>query len=336
MTSIVKPLLCIICFFVCTSCTQEKQYYEESGSIFHTLYRIKYESPKPLTDKIADELQTFNLSMNPFNPNSIIAKVNRNEEVEVDDWFITVFNKAMEVSENSGGFFDVTTAPLINLWGFGFEKSDGISQQKIDSIKMFVGYNKIRLEGRKVIKDDPRITLNFSAIAKGFASDVVAALLEREGVENYMVEIGGEVSAKGKNPNENCWQIGVNKPEEDTTGIRNEIERVIRLCNKCGLATSGNYRNYYVKDGKKYAHTIDPHTGYPSSEQTLLSATIIAPDCMTADAYATAFMAMGMDAACKMAEKIPEIEAYYLIYAGDVTGKHKIKYSDGMKALLKN
>jgi thiamine biosynthesis lipoprotein len=331
LQSVKTTLVGIVMFSPCISC--HDPYYEESGNVFHTLYHIKYQSSGLLTHKIDAELQAFNLSLNPFNPNSIISKVNRNEEVEVDDWFITVFNKAMEVSENSGGFFDVTAAPFINLWGFGFEKSDRISQQKIDRIKMFVGYKKIRLEGRKVIKDDPQITLNFSAIAKGFASDVVAALLEREGVENYMVEIGGEVTVKGKNPNGNCWQVGVNKPEEDATGIKNEIESIIRLCNKCGLATSGNYRNFYVKDGKKYAHTIDPHTGYPS-EQSILSATIIAPDCMTADAYATAFMAMGVESATRMAEKIPEIE-YYLIYSDGTTGGYTIQSSEGLKTMLK-
>ncbi|MDR0699058.1 MAG: FAD:protein FMN transferase [Tannerella sp.] len=321
----------IVTFSSCVSC--HDPYYEESGSVFHTSYHIKYQSPALLTDKIDAELQTFSLSLNPFHPSSIISKVNRNEDVDVDELFATVFNKAMEVSENSGGAFDVTIAPLINLWGFGFEKSDCVSQQKIDSIKMFVGYKKIRLEGKKVIKDDPRMMLNFSAIAKGYASDIIAALLEREGVENYLVEIGGEIAAKGKNPNGNCWQAGISKPEEDSSGIKNEVESIIRLCNKCGLATSGNYRNYYVKDGKKYAHTIDPHTGYPS-EQTILSATIIAPDCMTADAYATAFMVMDVETATRMAEKIPEIE-YHLIYSDSINGGYKFKSSERMKTMLK-
>ncbi|MDR0743200.1 MAG: FAD:protein FMN transferase, partial [Tannerella sp.] len=288
MTNILKPFSSSILILLAgLSCTPHgKQYYEESGSVFHTPYLIKYESNRLLTDKIDAELQAFNLSMNPFNPNSIISKVNRNEEVEVDDWFITVFNKAMEVSGNSGGFFDVTAAPLINLWGFGFEKNDRISQEKIDSIRSFVGYQKIHLNDRRVIKDDPRISLNFSAIAKGFASDVIAELFECEGIENYMIEIGGEVMAKGKNPNGACWHIGINKPEDDVSGMKNEIYAIARLCGKRGFATSGNYRNFYIKDGKKYAHTINPLTGYPS-EQSLLSATIIAPDCMTADAYAT-------------------------------------------------
>lgn len=318
---------------VFTACTNQKQYFEESGSVFHTIYHVKYEGSELLTDKIDAEFQKFNLSLNPFNPNSIISKVNQNEPVEVDDWFIEVFNRAKEVSDHSEGIFDITCAPLVNLWGFGFSKMDSVTPQLIDSVKQFVGYQKIRLEGRKVIKDDPRILLNCSAIAKGYASDVIARLLEREGVENYMVEIGGEVTMKGVNQNGNCWRIGINKPEDDTTGIKNDIKEVVQLCKKGGVATSGNYRNYYVKDGKKYAHTIDPRTGYPS-EQTILSATIVADDCITADAYATAFMAMGLEKARIAAKNIPGIE-YYVIYS-DENGKHQIEYSTGMLQYLPN
>lgn len=316
-----------------TACTKQKQYFEESGSVFHTIYHIKYEGSEILTEKIDAEFQKFNLSLNPFNPNSIISKVNRNEAVEADDWFIEVFNKAKEVSDHSEGIFDITCAPLVNLWGFGFSKMDSVTPQMIDSIKQFVGYQKVRLDGRKVVKDDSRILLNCSAIAKGYASDIIARLLEREGIENYMVEIGGEVTMKGVNQNGKCWRIGINKPEDDSTGVKNDIEEVVQLCKKGGVATSGNYRNYYVKDGKKYAHTIDPRTGYPS-EQSILSATIVAEDCITADAYATAFMAMGLEKAREAAKNIPGIE-YYVIYS-DKNGKHQIEYSTGMLQYLPN
>ena len=316
-----------------TACTKQKQYFEESGSVFHTIYHIKYEGSEILTEKIDAEFQKFNLSLNPFNPNSIISKVNRNEAVEADDWFIEVFNKAKEVSDHSEGIFDITCAPLVNLWGFGFSKMDSVTPQMIDSIKQFVGYQKVRLDGRKVVKDDSRILLNCSAIAKGYASDVIARLLEREGIENYMVEIGGEVTMKGVNQNGKCWRIGINKPEDDSTGVKNDIEEVVQLCKKGGVATSGNYRNYYIKDGKKYAHTIDPRTGYPS-EQSILSATIVAEDCITADAYATAFMAMGLEKAREAAKNIPGIE-YYVIYS-DENGKHQIEYSTGMLQYLPN
>ena len=309
----------------------KKSYFEDSGTVFNTLYQIKYQSDKLLTNKIDAELQAFNLSLNPFNPNSIITKINRNEEVEVDPWFTAVFNKAIEVSERSTGYFDATAAPLINVWGFGFEHIDDISPEVIDSLKAFVGYRKIRLEGKRIIKDDPRIMLNFSAIAKGYACDVIAALLEREGVKNYLVDIGGEITAKGKNHKGICWKIGIPVPEDNMTNLKNEIMDTIQLCGKSGVATSGNYRNFHIRDGKKHGHTIDPITGYPA-EQSILSATIVAPDCMTADAYATAFMAMGVEAGIRMAEQIPEIE-YYLIYSGN-GGSLQIKYSKGMASKL--
>jgi thiamine biosynthesis lipoprotein len=321
-------LLAVCLMFL--SCKQ-KPYYEESGSVFHTLYRIKYQSEKILTEAIDAELQAFNLSLNPFNPNSVLAKVNRNEDTEVDARFVAVFNKAMEVSEKSGGVFDATAAPLINVWGFGFERNDTVSPHVIDSLRAFVGYRKIRLEGNRVVKDDPRVMLNFSAIAKGYACDVVGALLTRKGVENYMIDIGGEIVVKGVNPNGECWRIGVSDPKEESWSADDEVYERFRLCEPCGMATSGNYRNFYVKDGKKYAHTINPLTGYPS-EQSILSATIVAGDCMTADAYATAFMAMGADAACRMAEHIPGI-AYYLICAGE-DGRYDVRYSERMKPML--
>ena len=324
--------LCIVLLLL-ASCGQKKYYYEDKGFIFNTSFTVKYESTEPLTDKINKELQDFNLSLNPFSPNAILAKVNRNEEVELDDWFITVFNKAQEVSEKSGGAFDATVSPLINLWGFGYEKFDSISQHLIDSLKSFVGYQKIRIENRKLIKDDPRITLNFSAIAKGYACDVIAELLEREGIQNYNVEIGREVTSKGKNRRGLCWRIGIVKPEDDATGLIENVEMLVSICTKKGIATSGNYLNFHIIDGKKYAHTIDPHTGYPT-ELNILSATIVAPDCMTADAYATAFMVMGVDAATRMAATMPEID-YLIYYTDDSNFSTQEKISPGMRPILR-
>ena len=324
-------LFILCCSLLFSACQPEKQYYEESGTVFHTLYHIKYEAPQLLTEKIDAEFQKFNLSLNPFNPNSIIAKVNNNEPVEIDEWFKEVFNKSMEVSRHSDGIFDITCAPLINVWGFGFSKKDSVTPAMIDSLKTFVGYQKVRLEGNNVVKEDPRILLNCSAIAKGYACDVIARLLEKEGIENYMIDIGGEVVMKGVNPNGICWRIGINVPEDDSTNTKNQYDEIVQLCKKGAIATSGNYRNFYVKDGKKYAHTIDPRTGYPA-EQNILSATIVADECITADAYATAFMAMGLEKARQMADSIPGIE-YYVIYS-DENGKHQVEYSEGMLPFL--
>lgn len=325
-----KIVLYLLIGIFAISCAPKPVYYQESGVVFNTLYQIKYEAPRPLTNKIDAELQAFNLSLNPFLPQSIVARVNRNEPVEVDEWFSHVFLKAQEVSKRTGGMFDVTVSPIINLWGFGFEPNDTVTPERIDSLKQFVGYQKVRLEGKKLVKDDPRMTLNFSAIAKGYACDVIAQLLEREGVRNYMVDIGGEVTVKGVNQNGKCWGIGISQPQEGAQELR-QVHDVVYLCQPSGLATSGNYRNYFEKDGKKYGHTIHPFTGYPA-EQNILSATVVAPNCMTADAYATAFMVMGLDEACRLADQIPEI-GYYFIYL-DEAQEMQVRYSNNIEQQL--
>ncbi len=315
--------LLILCLFF-VSCREHQEYYLSQGEIFHTSYHIKYEYKEPLGKSIQAVLDSFDLSLNPFNNKSVIYRVNNNQEVEVDNYFMAVFNKSKEVSEASGGAFDITCAPFVNLWGFGFSRSDTVTPEMIDSVKAFVGYRKVRLEGRHVVKDDPRLILNASAIAKGYSCDVVAGLLDSHGIQNYMVEIGGEIRAKGHNPRGECWRIEITKPDDDRTGLKKERLEVLELCDR-SLATSGNYRNFYIKNGKKYAHTIDPHTGYPA-EQNLLSATVIANDCMTADAYATAFMTMGLEEARKLADSLPDMD-YLFIYA-DPEGNMKVIQSD--------
>ncbi len=315
-----QAFVLIIQLFVFAGCRSEKQYYLSQGNIFHTSYHIKYEYDKPLDNEIQAALNRFDLSLNPFNDQSIIYKVNNNEPVEVDSFFVTVFKKAQEVSRITGGAFDITAAPLINVWGFGFSKKDSVSPAVIDSLKQYIGYEKVKLEGSRVVKDFPQVQLNASAIAKGYACDVVAHLLDTYRIQNYLVEIGGEMRAKGKNPNGVCWKIEITKPEYDSTGMVQERQTVVPLCDK-GMATSGNYRNFYVKDGLTFGHTINPKTGYPA-EQNILSATVIASDCMTADAYATAFMVLGMEAAVELAGKSPDLQ-YYLI-GGTMEGEHKI------------
>ncbi|MDR2843096.1 MAG: FAD:protein FMN transferase [Candidatus Symbiothrix sp.] len=297
-----------------SSCKQANSYFLTQGEIFHTSTHIKYKYHKDLGNELFALLDRFDLSLNPFNSKSLLYQVNHNEAVEVDDWFITVFNKAQEVAELSGGAYDVTCAPLVNLWGFGFEKGPEVTPEVIDSLRQFVGYQKVRLEGRKVVKTDKRLQLDFASIAKGYAVDVIAGMLESYGINDYLVEIGGEVRCKGRNPEGKSWQIEILKPVDDRSGEILEKQQIITLDN-AAMATSGNYRNYYIKDGKKYAHTIDPHTGYPA-ETNLLSASVRCPDCMTADAWATAFMSLGLEKACAVAEQLPDLE-YLFIYTDE-------------------
>ena len=199
--------------------------------------------------------------MSPFNEESIIAAINRNDTtVRVDEYFKTVFNRSKEIYVASEGAFDPTVSPLINVWGFGFSKADDITPFKIDSLLQMVGMDKISLLSGKVIKKDRRMTLNFSAIAKGYSCDIVADFLDSKGIENYIVEIGGEIVAKGKNEKGKCWQVGIDKPILNTAGVTNEIECIASLCNGA-MATSGNYRNFRYVDGKRVAHTLDPVCG---------------------------------------------------------------------------
>ncbi len=270
---------------------------------------------------IIEVLKAVDASLSPFNKGSIITHINNNDSVEVDTLFAEVFNHAETIYRESYGAFDPTVAPLVNAWGFGFKEGNGVDATTIDSLQALVGMHRVTLAHRHVTKEDPRIMLDFSAIAKGYGSDRVARTLDSCGVKNYMVEIGGEIVLKGNNKNGNPWGIGINKPIDDSLSMNQELQTVLRLTD-CAIATSGNYRNFYYKDGVKYAHTIDPRTGYPV-QHSLLSATVIADNCMRADALATAFMVLGVDSAIAYCERHPEIEGYFIVAAD--SGRYEVK-----------
>lgn len=292
----------------------------QQGKIFGTLYTVTYEHNADLQAEIMEALKAVDGSLSPFNKQSLITHINNNEPVVADSLFTKVFRMAEEVYAESYGAFDPTVAPLVNAWGFGFKSGIEVSPTVIDSLRALVGMSRIALTDGHVVKEDPRIMLDFSAIAKGFGSDRVAHALDSCGVKNYMVEIGGEIVLKGHNKKGNPWGIGINKPIDDSLSACQDLQTVLRLTD-CAIATSGNYRNFYYKDGVKYAHTIDPRTGYPV-QHSLLSATVIADDCMRADALATAFMVLGVDSAVAYCERHPEIKGYFIVAAD--SGKHEI------------
>ncbi|MDL2213497.1 FAD:protein FMN transferase [Bacteroides sp. OttesenSCG-928-N06] len=306
-------------------------YHAIHGQIFGTFYKITYQYNKDIQPEIEQELQRFDASLNPFNKNSVISRVNRNEDVKADTFFQNVFHRAREISEATNGAFDGTIAPLANAWGFGFKKGAWPDSLMVDSLLELTNYKRVALIDGKVVKEDPRIMLSYSAIAKGYATDVVGRFLERKGVKNYMVEIGGEVVVKGVNAQGNPWRIGISKPVEGALAEVQELQLILQLTD-CGFATSGNYRNFYYKDGKKYAHTIDPRSGYPV-QHSLLSATVMAKDCMTADALATAFMVMGLEKAEAFANNYPEIGACF-IYS-DEEGNYKTYLTKNMEQYVK-
>ena len=219
---------------------------------------------------------------------------------------------------------------MVNAWGFGFKTGNPPTKQTIDSLRAIVGFHKVALKDGFVSKENPNTMLDCSAIAKGYGTDIVARYLKKKGIQNFMVEIGGEIVVSGNSEKQVPWRIGINKPTDDSLNTNQELQDVVNVSD-IAMATSGNYRNFYYKNGKKYAHTIDPKTGYPV-QHNILSATVLAKNCATADAYATSFMVMGLDGAKKVLEKHPELYAY-LIYA-DNKGSNKIWYSPSMKKML--
>ena len=302
-------------------------YQHNSGYIFGTSYNITYQCAEDHKADIEKALNEVDASVSPFNDTSIITHVNRNEDVVLDDFFLDVFRLAQKINEDTEGAFDITVAPLVKAWGFGFKNGVNPDEKVIDSLRQVVGFQKVRLEGDKIVKADSRVMLDCSAIAKGYGVDVVANLLRKYGIKNFMVEIGGEVVTSGINPDRLPWRIGVTKPTDDSLSINNELQTVINVTDKA-MATSGNYRNFYYKGGRKYAHTIDPKTGYPV-QHSILSATVIADDCATADAYATSFMVLGLEKSKKVLERHPEMMVYF-IYS-DEKGQNQVWFSPALK-----
>ena len=294
------------------------QYYHHQGHIFGTYYNIRYEGSQDLHEAIQQRLKDFDYSLSMFNKESVISQVNRNEPVEVDSLFALMFAEAQQISQLSGGAFDITVAPLVHAWGFGKKTNNTkvkAQEINIDSIKAFVGYHKIQLQDLHVLKADERITLDASAIAKGYACDVVANLLREQGCENLLVDIGGEVVMQGLNDRGQAWRVGISKPKIDATGMENELQEVIESTQLC-MATSGNYLQYYFVDGQRRSHTIDPRSGRPV-EHSLLSATVVANSCMRADALATACMVLGANEALQMIEQTTDAACYLIVAQGD-------------------
>lgn len=329
---IILPLVIVV--FVTLAVMGRKgnaEYQHDSGFVFGTSYNITYQSDKNMKEEIEKVLQEVDNSLSPFNEKSVITKVNNNQPVTLSEYFLDVFNLAKEVNKESFGAFDITVAPLVNAWGFGFKNGKMPSETQVDSIRSFIGFKHVELKDGKIVKDDPRVMLDCSAIAKGFGVDMVAKRLDEEGIENYMVEIGGEIVAKGTNDKQKPWNIGVTKPTDDSLSVNQELQTVLSITNTA-MATSGNYRNFYYKGGKKYAHTIDPMTGYPV-QHNILSATVLGPTCAMADAYATSFMVLGLEKAKQVLAKHKELQAYFIY--NDEKGQYAVWFSPELKSKIK-
>lgn len=317
-----------------TSCASDKkELIKLEGNSQGTTYHITYVSDNGIVYKkeIDSLLADIDASMSTWIPSSIISRINNNEEnVVVDEYFRTVFNKSVEVAKKTAGSFDITVGPLVNAWGFGPTKKNSLDKTHVDSLLQLVNYKKVTLKNNQIIKENPAIKIDFNAIAQGYSVDVLADFLESKGIDNYVVELGGEIKAKGKKENEE-WKVGIDQPSEEKSTER-KLEAIINLSNKA-LATSGNYRKFYIEGNQKLSHIIDPKTGYPA-KHNLLSTTVIAVDGITADAYATAFMVMGLKNSIAFLEKNKSLKLeVYFIY--DENGKWKTYTSESLKNRIK-
>lgn len=299
-----------------------------------TTYTIMVKDPTAGIDTRIDSLfDTIDATFSMFDPQSLVSRINRNETVAVMALFIECFDLAEEIHSATDGYFDPTVKPLVDAWGFG--PGDEQETPCVECLMEYVGMNRIRIDDGHIIKDDARVQLDFSSIAKGFTVDKLAEMLEVEGVTDYMVEVGGEVRARGVNAAGRPWRIGIDKPVE---GLSREYEAVVSFeragrsdesgGNGAGnsahglaaIATSGNYRNRFIDEtGRTRVHTIDPKTGLPAQSE-ILSVSIVAPTCAMADGWATGIMASGsLDTARRLLSGAPADLEYYIIYASDET-----------------
>ncbi|MBK7626389.1 MAG: FAD:protein FMN transferase [Bacteroidales bacterium] len=327
--------LFLILLFVLSSCSDKPASIESfAGFAQGTTYSVVYEnikkiSPEVLRTEVEKILADFDMSLSLYKDSSVVSRLNRNEDIVPDEYFKNVFQKSVQISGITDGAFDITVGPLVRAWGFGPDSHKNFSEPKRDSLMKLVGMDKISITNGRLVKKDPDIKLDFNAIAQGYSVDVLCDYFDKRGLKDYLIEIGGEVRAKGTKAGAH-WRIGIDKPVDDNNSPGETLQAIIRISDKA-LATSGNYRKFYVEDGIKYSHTIDPRTGYPAKNR-LLSATIIADDCATADGIATACMVMGKEKAIEFIDNHPEFSAYF-IYSDD-SGNFSTWYSKSLKEFI--
>ena len=308
----------------------ERAYLHNEGTIFGTLYHVKYLYDQDLKAEIEAALQKVDASLSMFNPQSTISQINKGETDKVDSMLSEVLQLSFTINKATNGAFDPTVAPLVNAWGFGFKNGQFPDSIQVDSLRALIGLSRIHLQDSRLTRDNPFSILDFSAIAKGYGVDKAADVLRSHGIQDFMVEIGGEVVTAGVNDKGEPWRIGINKPDDDSTSTNTSLQDIVALSDKA-IATSGNYRNYYIHEGRRIAHTINPLTGYPA-QQDILSSTVLAPTCAEADAFATAFMVLGLEQARQILKSQPQLEAYF-IYS-DEQGKYKTWCTEGLDKLI--
>lgn len=327
----IRYLLGVGLLFGFLSCQKSRPPYTQlQGNAQGTTFRIVYKdtAARDFSTSVDSIFRVIDRSMSLWDSTSLISLLNANDpSARADAHFTRVFRKAREVSGQTDGLFDCTVGPLVKAWGFSYKQNlPPPDSAQVDSLRRLVGYRKVLLEEGKLVKEISSIQIDFNAIAQGYTVDVLAEFLKARGVENYLVEVGGEVRAEGRNEQGKIWRIGIDKPV-DNSGAGRPLQAVVTLNGK-SLATSGSYRKFVEREGHKYSHAINPHTGFPITHN-LLSISVLAPDCMTADAYATAFLVMGLDKAIPLAKE-KGLELYGISAARD--GKLTVYQSAGFGA----
>ena len=326
-----KSFLVILALLALASCDNQPKKIILQGLAQGSYYAITYydEQGRNFQREVDSIFRAVDRSVNLWVDSSVICKVNRNEEVELDSIFVDNFRIAQEAARLSGGYFDPTISPIVAAWGFSAKTGDSITPQLIDSLKQLVDYRKVRIENGKVVKENPAMQLDFNAIAQGYTSDMIASFLESRGISNYLVDTGGEIMAKGNKPDGKPWIVGIEKPA-DNWDSEQVVQTRIALCDK-GLVTSGSTRKYMERNGKRYSHCIDPKTGYPVEHQ-LLSATVLADNSVWADALASICMVMGMERSLETIEAMDGVEAYYIFVNEE--GELETFATEGFDALI--
>ncbi len=304
-----RQIVILLVVLALISCKKELRNTKLSGQVFGTFYEVTYSSEMNYKKQFDSLFYVINTSLSTYQTNSDISKLNRNEDVEIDKHFKIVFDASKVIYRETEGAFDPTIGAVVNAWDFGPEgKIEHLDSLKIDSLMLSVGLDKVKRIQNKIIKPIETF-LDFNSIAKGYAVDVIANFLTSQQVENYLVNIGGELNTKGINVEKNNgWKVGVENPNFDGT---QSLSRTLVLSNEA-MATSGTYRKFKIdKDGNRYAHIIDTKTGYPS-KTNLLSISVIASDCKTADAYSTGFKTMGIDKVKAFLKLHPELKVFLI------------------------
>ena len=292
------------------SCAPKERIQKIEGETIGTYYVITLVGGEGITKHSIDSInQVLTRSVSIFDSTSLVSKINNNQEDSVDEILEDLIRSSIKVSQETGGAFDCTVGALVNLWGFGKDKKESVDSLKVAQALEATGYQKISLNHQKIIKENPNIQLNFNAIAKGYLVDMLAKYLDSKGVENYLIDMGGELRAQGEKQSGKPWKVGVQIPTENKTDAK-QAREMFELKNR-SVATSGNYRNYYEENGQRFSHTINPKTGYPE-RTNLLSASVIADNCAYADALATAFMVMGVDKSVEFLKQCPDIGGVFI------------------------